>query len=150
MLANLWRLPKKVILNLPTFGNIETVAEINPCPAEPRFILFWKLLIQIRWLLTKPSDQGPHCVPLIEIICLQLKFFRLKRIKKLRRGSYIKYQGGKNPLVRSPWRVSYAVGWVEILTVSNVNYWIYQYIWWCRTSRNFKNFLLLNTLHDKG
>ena len=31
-------------------------------------------------------------------------------------------QGWKNPLVRSPWRVPYAVGRVEILTVSNVKY----------------------------
>ena len=34
----------------------------------------------------------------------------------------------------------YAVGRLEILTVSNFNNWMYQYIWWCRTSRNFKNF----------
>ena len=35
---------------------------------------------------------------------------------------YYGIQGWKNPLVRSPWRVPYAVGRVEILTVSNVNY----------------------------
>ena len=34
----------------------------------------------------------------------------------------IYFQGWKNPLVRSPWRVPYAVGRVEILTVSNVKY----------------------------
>ena len=30
------------------------------------------------------------------------------------------HRAGKNPLVRSPWRVPHAAGRVEILTVSNV------------------------------
>ena len=62
-------------------------------------------------------------------------------------------QSWKNPLVCSPWRVPHAAGRVDILTVSNLNYWIYQYIWWCRTSRNFKNFpprSLILCCQDRG
>ena len=51
-----------------------------------------------------------------------------------------------NILVWLPWWVPHVAGQVEILTVSNVTYWIYNHSWACRKSRNFKNFQPLKTL----
>ena len=36
---------------------------LNPIPAEPEFTFLKTLSIRISWLLTKPSDQDPHCFP---------------------------------------------------------------------------------------
>ena len=39
--------------------------EINPCPAEPGYILSLQTVkIQISWLLQKPTDLDLHCLPL--------------------------------------------------------------------------------------
>ena len=38
---------------------------INPCPAEPGYILSLQTVqIQISWLLKKPTDLELHCLPL--------------------------------------------------------------------------------------
>ena len=38
---------------------------LNPCPAEPGYILSLQTVqIQISWLLKKPTDLDLHCLPL--------------------------------------------------------------------------------------
>ena len=44
---------------------IQIQSVINPCPAEPRYTLpLQTVLIQISWLLKKPTDLDLHCLPL--------------------------------------------------------------------------------------
>ena len=42
---------------------IDRVKKINPCPAEPGYALpLQTVLIQISWLLKKPTDLDLHCL----------------------------------------------------------------------------------------
>ena len=44
---------------------------LNPCPAEPRYVLPMQTVqIQISWLLKKPNDLDLHCLPLSISICM--------------------------------------------------------------------------------
>ena len=53
-----------MIMMMMTVMMCLTYSSFNPCPGEPKIILFWKTLqIQISWLLTQPSDQDLHCFP---------------------------------------------------------------------------------------
>ena len=51
-----------------SIGNSEfqlNLIYINPCPAEPRYVLSLQTVqIQISWLLKKPTDLDLHCLPL--------------------------------------------------------------------------------------
>ena len=51
-----------------------------------------------------------------------MKKINMNTIFELSPIRYIEYRGWNYPFLCSPWRVPYAVGRAEILTVSNVNY----------------------------
>ena len=48
-------------------GSVSTASKnsvVNPCPAEPRYVLpLQTVQIQISWLLKKPTDLDLHCLP---------------------------------------------------------------------------------------